>query len=541
MGAADPQKMEGGRPQNLIYRSRHALNTTGVGVNDSHDTASVHERWARFRFGIIGSLLAAPPGKGELHAALDALAKRTWKHPITGEEITFGVSTIERWFYRARNALGDPGSLRRKVRNDLGVQHSVSEFVASALREQHSQFKSWSVHLHYRNLEVLGKEARRQDEIPSYSTVRRFFRAQGLRRRRSLGTRRTEGIERAEQRLEKREVRGWEVEHVNGVWQYDGHYGSRQVVTPRGEYVTPVLIGVLDNRSRLAAHLQWYYGDERAEIIAHSLSQGFMKRGLPASAYRDNGSGMRSEEVQEGLRRLGVVDAHTLPRSAYMNGKIENFWKSVETQLMPMLERVSNLTLDGLNESTHAWYEYDYNRIIHSETRQTPMDRFLAGPHVSRLEPDEAGLRLAFTRSERRTQRFSDGTIVIKGRRFEVPNCYRHMNRLVVRYAAWDLSYVHLVDERTSEVLCRINPQDKVANARGVRRPLEPVMSRTSLRSDPGVPPLLRSLLNKQADTGLPPPYKPLYTSGEVVVVNPGHEIDKSLSDEENQSQDDGE
>jgi putative transposase len=224
-----------------------------------------------------------------------------------------------------------------------------------------------------------------------------------------------------------------------------------------------------------------------------------------------------------------------------MNGKIENFWSSVEGQLMPMLERVENLTLDALNEATQAWYEYDYNRSRHSEIRQTPMQRFLDGPCAPRQEPDSARLRLAFTRAERRTQRQSDGTVVIKGRRFEVPNCYRHMNRVVVRYAEWDLSCVHLVDDRTSEVLCQLSLEDKVANARGVRRPLEPVMVRSALRTDPRVPPLLRKLLNKQADTGLPPAYKPLYSSGDTpAVVNPAHEIDGSVLDGSDESLDAG-
>jgi hypothetical protein len=32
----------------------------------------VHERWAHFRFSIIGQLLAAPPSKGELASTLAA-------------------------------------------------------------------------------------------------------------------------------------------------------------------------------------------------------------------------------------------------------------------------------------------------------------------------------------------------------------------------------------------------------------------------------------------------------------------------------------
>jgi len=61
-------------------------------------------------------------------------------------------------------------------------------------------------------------------------------------------------------------------------------------------------------------------------------------------------------------------------------------------------------------------------------------------------------------------------------------------------------------------VLCRLFPQDKVQNARGVRRPLEPIANRpgNSLRSVPGIAPLLSKLLAQQAATGLPPPYLPM-------------------------------
>jgi hypothetical protein len=38
------------------------------------------------------------------------------------------------------------------------------------------------------------------------------------------------------------------------------------VLTARGERVTPILFGVLDDRSRLACHLQWYL-TETAEVI----------------------------------------------------------------------------------------------------------------------------------------------------------------------------------------------------------------------------------------------------------------------------------
>jgi hypothetical protein len=57
------------------------------------------------RFSVIGQLLAAPPPKGELKAALQALAGRTWQHPATGAPVRFGLSTIERWYSAERIVL----------------------------------------------------------------------------------------------------------------------------------------------------------------------------------------------------------------------------------------------------------------------------------------------------------------------------------------------------------------------------------------------------------------------------------------------------
>jgi hypothetical protein len=63
-----------------------------------------HERWARFRFSVIGPLLAAPSERGELQGQLKSLAAKKWRHPITGQRVQFGLSTIERWFYTARTS-----------------------------------------------------------------------------------------------------------------------------------------------------------------------------------------------------------------------------------------------------------------------------------------------------------------------------------------------------------------------------------------------------------------------------------------------------
>jgi hypothetical protein len=144
-----------------------------------------HERWARFRFSVIGPLLAAPPERGELQEQLKNLAAKKWQHPITGQRVQFGLSTIERWFYRARNEKKDPvGALRRKIRSDQGGHPALGPKVRELLSAQYRQHPNWSYQLHVDNLAVLiEKEPTLGAAVPSYASVLRFMKVRGLIKR----------------------------------------------------------------------------------------------------------------------------------------------------------------------------------------------------------------------------------------------------------------------------------------------------------------------------------------------------------------------
>jgi len=155
----------------------------------------LHQRWAHLRFSVIGQLLAAPPPKGELRAELKKLAARTWQHPITGEPVRFAASTIERWLLRARRERRDPVAvLRRKVRADAGIQQ-VAAAIREALRAQYAAHPAWSIQLHWDNLRALAEQDTKFAPLPSYSSIRRLFKAQGWRKRRRLSSRDTAGAE----------------------------------------------------------------------------------------------------------------------------------------------------------------------------------------------------------------------------------------------------------------------------------------------------------------------------------------------------------
>jgi hypothetical protein len=279
------------------------------------------------------------------------------------------------------------------------------------------------------------------------------------------------------------------------------------VLTSDGQWHTTQLLGILDDRSRLCCHAQWYL-DETAEALVHGLSQAFQKRALPRALLTDNGAAMLAAETTEGLERLGIVHHTTLPYSPEQNGKQESFWGQIEGRLLPMLEGEPQLSLDLLNRATQAWVEEEYHRKEHSEIRESPLARYLRGPSVGRECPSSDALRRVLRTEVSRKQRRSDGTVTVEGVRFEVPSAYRTLLQLRLRVARWDLSSVDLVDPRSGEHLATLLPIDKARNAERVRRVLGPASPHQPDRPV-GIAPHLRALMADYAATGLPPAYLP--------------------------------
>lgn len=475
------------------------------------DDPTARDRWARLRLLIIGQLLAAPPPRGALKPRLTELSRQTWRHPIHGRDVRFGVSTLERWLALARRS-PDPAALLATVpRADAGSVRAIGADLANAIRAQYAAHPKWNVQLHYDNLKLAMKDGAR----PSYGSVRRFFRAEGLWRQREQQC----GPQRAALPDGTREVRSFEATHAGALFHLDGHQGSLQVLNRGGQWITPIALCVIDDYSRLIAHLQWY-GHENTECLVHCVAQALQRRGLPRTIYSDNGSAMISGEFSAGLHRLGILTLTTRPRSAWMNGKQEVLWNRVEGRLMAMLDAVPNLTLAQLNEASFAWVEHEYHTTEHRELNgATPLQRFIDGPSVLRDCPDSQTLRRHFRIEVKRTQRRSDGTVSLDGVRFEVPQAYAHLRELHLRYARWDRSCADIVDPRSGAILITIYPLDKARHADGRRRL---VAKPTGLSSQPvatlkgstaipatsdGSAPLMRHLQAQFAATGLPPAY----------------------------------
>ena len=470
--------------------------------------------WAQFRFGIIGGLLSAPPDGGELKSRIKILSAQDWVHPISGQKVRFGESTIERWYYQSRGQDKDPvGVLRRKIRSDSGCTLCISQETKSWLQASYMSHRSWSVQLHFEHLELAAKKDPSLGMLPSYRSVTRYMRQVGNRKQPRARSPMSPGFIKAQARLDAREVRSFEMEYVGGLFHLDFHHCSRQILDSSGTFKTPLLLAIIDDHSRLCAHAQWYLNED-TECLVQGFSQALLKRGLPRKLLSDNGSAMISGEFTQGLSRLGIIHDTTLSYSPYQNAKIESFWGTVEGRLMAMMESKKDLNLTQLNQYTQAWVEMEYNRREHSEIKDLPLNRFLKNKNVLRPNPNTGDLRLFFRCDVSRRQRHSDGTVSIESKRFEVPSQYRHLIDLTVRYARWDLSEVHLIDPRTQNILCRLLPVDLVQNSNQIRKPLYPKdPAQIGWIETTTISPLLQKYMEDYSAFGLPPAFIPLEPS----------------------------
>lgn len=327
----------------------------------ARSTISSQERWARFRFTVVRPLLSTPPGSGALRRRLKQLSQMPWRHPIQdGVWVRFGLSTIERWYYTAQKTSNPIEALRRTVRKDAGAFRSVSDDLAAAIRTQHREKPHWTYRLHYDNLESLVQRELSLAPLCSYPTLVRFMKAEGLRRSQRTGNDTRPGLARARARLEQREVRSFEVEHVGGLWHLDFDTSRHIGILHNGQWIRPHLLGIMDDRSRLCCHAQFYVG-QSTEVLVHGFVQALLKRGLPRALLTDNGGEMTSAKFVQGLERLSINHETTFVYSPYQNGNQEKFWGVAEGRFLAMLDGVADLTLDRLNLLLQAWVEQDYH------------------------------------------------------------------------------------------------------------------------------------------------------------------------------------
>lgn len=197
----------------------------------------------------------------------------------------------------------------------------------------------------------------------------------------------------------------------NELWTGDGLHGP----TLAGRLARrAVLLGFIDDHSRLLVGWRWGTGEDVFRLEA-ALRSGLMTRGVPEAILVDRGSAFVSSQLLRACAVLGVKLVHASPRAATTKGKIERFFRTVRDQFLVEID--DGVELAELNRLFSAWLEVVYHRRVHSETGQTPLERFDAAGAPAL--PTPALLREAFLWSQERTVT-KTATVSLHGNSYEV-------------------------------------------------------------------------------------------------------------------------
>ena len=206
----------------------------------------------------------------------------------------------------------------------------------------------------------------------------------------------------------------FEANHPNELWVGDALHGP--VIAGRKTY----LFGFLDDHSRLLVGHRFGFAEDTVRLAA-ALRPALAARGVPAGVYVDNGSAFVDAWLLRACAKLGVKLVHSTPGRPQGRGKIERFFRRVREQFLVELSTPDSELLVpdlvSLNRLFTAWTETEYHRTVHTETGQTPLQRWQAGD-PPRL-PSPAALREAFLWEAARTVT-KTATVSLHGNTYQV-------------------------------------------------------------------------------------------------------------------------
>jgi putative transposase len=169
----------------------------------------------------------------------------------------------------------------------------------------------------------------------------------------------------------------------NERWVGDALHGPK--VGGRKTY----LFAFLDDHSRLAVGYRFGFAEDTVRLAA-ALQPALAARGVPGSCYVDNGSAYVDAWLLRACGKLGIRLIHSTPHRPQGRGKIERWFRVVREQFLvevadstaeQLVERQLSAAaaLLELNALFTAWVESVYHHRVHSETGQTPLQRWDGG------------------------------------------------------------------------------------------------------------------------------------------------------------------
>jgi putative transposase len=385
-------------------------------VRDSKARRERAQTVALWRYALVAPAMDEQLTARERGLLVRELASREHPGPFGGR-VRPSRKTLDRWIRTRRRGGFDalvPAARRVEPRTDAAVLA-----LAVALKTENPRRTAAQV----RRILV---EMSPQAVVPAERTLQRHFAARGL-------TIRPDG------RTPK--VRGrFEAERINEIWTADTLHGPK--VAGRKAYIH----GIIDDHSRLLVDYQCTYRDDSARFMT-VLRHAIATRGVPSTLYVDNGAPFVDEALLRTCARLGIRVTHSAPGEPEGRGKVERAFRTVREQFLvevhgdrdnPVGHYVADLA--AMSEALRLWVTRVYHRQVHSETKQTPLQRWADGDPPQLPGPEL--LRRAFAWTVARRVR-KNARVELEGNRYKVDDRLARKD-IELHYDPFDLTDIEV-------------------------------------------------------------------------------------------------
>jgi transposase InsO family protein len=351
---------------------------------------------ALFRHGIISHVLHE--GEESQNQFFKRMAEK--EHFIQGVGLKkFSVSTFKSWLssYREDGYKG----IKPRIRVDKGSSRKIdgdfTELIAKLLQEM----PITTYTLLYRQL--IEKGYMRPGDF-TLQTLIKFLKDNNIS-------------------LCKREViprKKFETEHVNNLWVCDFMHSIKLSDGKKKKFT--YLCAIIDDHTRVITASTWSF-EQNLSVLEQTFKDAILSYGKPQKFYCDNARVFTSEAVHLPCAKLGIALIHSKPYDPSSRGKIERFFRTVQSAFIPTVKNL-NLSISELNSTFQEWIRTQYHRNIHQGISEPPIDRLLKELNSVKIEriPKET-LDLTFYRTIKRFVKL-DCTVSVDGKLYEAPPKY---------------------------------------------------------------------------------------------------------------------
>lgn len=388
----------------------------------------LQEQTTAFRYSLIAPIVSrqTPMAPGELKAYLEQTASQVYHIPGSNKSMV-SVRTLERYIFQYRKGEWEGLKPKGRIRKEnLSIPAAVLQ-EAIRLRQQRPERSVEQI------IFILVEGGLADAGTIAESTLSRHLRKAGVSRKALLAVSPDKGFRR------------FEAEDAHLSWQFDFQH-TLYLPDPKEPKKSKkaILFAIIDDYSRLIVHSEFYW-EEKLPRMEDSLKKAILKYGIPEQFYCDNGAAFSSKHLVRICGKLGIRLSHSRIFRPQGRGKIERFFKYVDTsfkhEAYAQIEKGRITSLADLNGAWTAWVDGFYHERTHGSTKQSPRVRAAACTREMKRKTHAELTEVFLWEETRKVDK--TGCISLDGNAYEV-DLELCGQRILLRYDPFDLSHIQV-------------------------------------------------------------------------------------------------